>query len=292
MTHVRIPLALSALALTATACSSVSTGPDQVALHYEGGSVSSKKFVDCIPVSKREYNGPGDAHFVYPANQRTYDFTGAKGADAGKITIGTKDVIQMAVPGIVRFTLTSDCKALREFHEKIGNREGAYFDDAAEPSKGWRNVLDQYIGRQIDATLDREALAYNWREIYTKPEAKIALDKAVAESLQKLVDDATEGEQRYFNILSVQLQKPEPPQELLNALASEQTKIAEANAAKAEAEAQVATAGAQAQLAAVNARKLQNEIAGYGSADAYNKAKAIEKGINPYQPTYVVPQAQ
>jgi regulator of protease activity HflC (stomatin/prohibitin superfamily) len=284
--------ALAAVALLSTGCSGVTTGPDQVALHYEGGSVSSKKFKDCVPVSKREWNGPGDNHFVYPANQRTFDFTGAKGSDAERITVATKDSIQMSVPGLVRFTLNTDCEALREFHEKIGNRETAYFDDAAKPSSGWRRVLEQFIGRQIDATLDREALAYNWREIYTDPSAKARLDKAVAESLQELVNANTEGETQFFNILSVQLQKPEPPQELLDALASEQTKIAQANAAKAEAEAQIATAQAQERLARVNAEKLKADISGYGNADAYNKAKAIEKGINPYQPTYVVPQAQ
>lgn len=286
-----IPL-LVVLALTATGCSQVSTGPDQVALHYEGGSYSSKKFVDCIPVSKREWNGPGDAHYTYPANQRVFDFTGADGSDAGRITVATKDSIQMSVPGLVRFTLNTDCDALREFHEKIGNREAAYFEDAAKPSDGWRRVLEQFIGRQIDATLDREALAYNWREIYTDPAAKERLDKVVAENLQKLVNANTEGDTQFFNILSVQLQKPEPPEELLAALASEQTKIAQANAAKAEAEAQIATAQAQERLARVNAEKLKAEISGYGSADAYNKAKAVEKGINPYQPTYVVPQSQ
>lgn len=286
-----LPLAALA-AVTMTGCSQVSTGPDQVALHYEGGAYSSKKFVDCVPVSNREWNGPGDKHYVYPSNQRVFDFTGAENSDAQRITVATKDSIQMSVPGLVRFTLNTDCEALREFHEKIGNREAAYFNDAAKPSAGWRRVLEQFIGRQIDATLDREALAYNWRDIYTDPAAKAALDKAVAESLQRLVNDNTEGDTQFFNILSVQLQKPEPPQELLDALASEQTKIAQANAAKAEAEAQIATAQAQERLARVNAEKLKAEISGYGSADQYNKAKAVEKGINPYQPTYVVPQSQ
>lgn len=35
----------------------------------------------------------------------------------------------------------------------------------------------------------------------------------------------------------------------------------------------------------------QAEIAGYPSAEDYLKAKAIESGQNPYQPSYVVPQA-
>lgn len=35
----------------------------------------------------------------------------------------------------------------------------------------------------------------------------------------------------------------------------------------------------------------QAEIPGYPDVDAYLKAKAIESGQNPYQPTYVAPQA-
>lgn len=283
--------ALAAFALGATGCSSVNTAPDQAALHYEGGSVQSQKFKGCVDPSTREYNGPGDKHYVYPSNQRTYDFTGKEGSDAGVISISTKDVIPMAVPGLVRFQLNTDCEVLRKFHELIGNREQAYFDDSANPSDGWRKVLDQFIGRQIDATLDREALAYNWREIYTDPTVKAKLEQSLDKSLQELVNANTEGDEQFFNILSVQIQKPEPPQELLAALTGEQTKIASANASKAEAEAQVATELARLALEEARAAARQAEIAGYGSAEEFNKAKAIEKGINPYQPTYVVPQA-
>lgn len=293
MKRVIIALASIMAMVTLSGCSGVSTGPDQVALHYEGGAVSSKKFKGCIDPSTREYNGPGDKHYVYPANQRTFDFTGREGSsDAGVVQIATKDTIVMGVPGIVRFTLNTDCEALREFHEKIGNREGAYFDNADSPSDGWRRVLEQFIGRQVDATLDREALNYTWREIYTNPEVKDTLDKAVAEDLQRLVDANTEGDTRFFNILSVQLQKPEPPQELLAALASEQTQIAQANAAKAKAEADVQTARAQKALADAEAAKKRAEIAGYPSESTYLQDKCIEKGCNPFQPTYVVPQAQ
>lgn len=287
----RFLAAIGALAAMAalTACSGVSTGPDQVALKYEAGQFASKKFIECVPTSTRQRElDPSLDYFVYPANQRTYDFTGRDGSDAGVIGIATKDSIQMGVPGLVRFTINTDCEVLREFHEKIGNREGAYFDDPQDPSDGWRRVLDQFIGRQIDATLDREALAYNWREIYTDPAVKAKLDAAVVQSLQKLVNDNTEGETQFFNILSVQLQKPEPPQELLAALASEQTKIASAQAQRAEADAQVATANAQIALEQAKAAARQAEISGYGSIEEYNKARAIDKGLNPYQPTYIV----
>lgn len=291
MKHARITLAVLALALTSTACSSVSTAPDQVALHYEGGSLSSQVFKGCVPASTKEFNGPGDHHYVYPASQRQYDFTGGDNADAGRIKIATKDVIEMAVPGIVQFELNTDCKALRQFHENYGNRQTAYFDDPAKPSKGWNQVLNQFIGKQIDATLDREALAYTWREIYADPAVKTKLEASVNESLQELVDRAMDGKAQHFKILSVQIQKPEPPDALKEALASEQTKVAAARAAEAEAGAQVKTAQAQKALAEAEAAKKQAEIAGYGGIEGYTRAKVAESGGNPFQPTYVVPQA-
>ena len=100
-----------------------------------------------------------------------------------------------------------------------------------------------------------------------------------------------DGEAQFFNILSVQIQKPEPPDELKHALAGEQTKVAAARAAEAEAGAQVQTAQAQKALAEAEAAKKAAEIAGYGGVDAYTKAKVAENGGNPFQPTYVVPQA-
>lgn len=286
-----------------TACSSVNTGPDQVALHYEGGSYTSQKFKECIDSGTKEFNGPGDKHYVYPSssNQRVYDFTGGEGSDAERISIGTKDTIQMTVPGVVRFTLDVNCDpiefkgkkyeggSLQLFHELVGRRDNAHFDEISEPSAGWNIVLDRVIGQPLDATLDREALAFTWREIYTNPEAKEVLDKEVAESLQQQVNEATQGFQ-FFKIDSVQLQKPEPPAELLQALASEQTKIANAKAQTAEAEAQVKTAQAQKALADAEAAKKRAEIAGYGSVEDYARAKVAENGGNPFQPTYVVPQ--
>ena len=80
-------------------------------------------------------------------------------------------------------------------------------------------------------------------------------------------------------------------QAIAQANAAKAKGVADAEAAKAKADAEVIAARAQTELARQLALQKQAEIAGYPSADDYLRAKAIEAGQNPYQPTYVVPQA-
>ena len=114
--------------------STASTGPDQVALHYKGGSFSSKRFADCIAPSNRVFDGPGDSHFAYPSSQTNYVFDADQGSDVAQITFVTRDGIEMAVEGVTNFLLNTSCEpitigktrydggALQRFHELIGNR--------------------------------------------------------------------------------------------------------------------------------------------------------------------------
>ena len=60
----------------------VSTGPDQVALHYSDGAFTPRRFKDCVPSSTRAWDGPGDKHFSYPSSQRNYVF--GEAATAGR----------------------------------------------------------------------------------------------------------------------------------------------------------------------------------------------------------------
>ena len=52
----------------------VSTGPDQVALHYSDGAFTPRRFQDCVASSTRAWDGPGDKHYAYPKSQRNYVF--------------------------------------------------------------------------------------------------------------------------------------------------------------------------------------------------------------------------
>src|SRR5690606_28142836 len=52
----------------------VSTGPDQVALHYSDGAFTPRRFQECVASSTRAWDGPGDKHYSYPSSQRNYVF--------------------------------------------------------------------------------------------------------------------------------------------------------------------------------------------------------------------------
>jgi len=282
---------LAGLAIFATGCSTVSTAPDMVALHYKGGSFSSQTFENCVPVSKRERNGPGDHYFRYPASQRNYDATGGEGSDAAPFIVVSKDNAEMAVPVIINFDLDTNCDTLRKFHETIGNRDAAFWnsDVSSEIPQGWRNSLSKIVGKPADTVLDREAKQFNYRDLRNSADARVQLQQAVQHELPTLAKVAEGGNEFLIN-WQVTVLSPTPTNPaLVDAIAAEQNNIAQANAAKAKAEADKATAEAQVAVETANARKRREEVKGYGSVEEYNKAKAIERGLNPYQPTIVAP---
>lgn len=273
-------LLFPALALGLAACS-INTPPDMTAVHYKGGMVESKSFAGCVSPSTREYNNGGDTYYMYPASQRYYQM-GGDNADSNAITFVTADGIEMTVTGVVNFDLETDCETLRTFHERIGNRTQAYFDDGGN-SAGWLNMLDVYVGGPINTAIDRAGQDYTYKELYNDPKIKAEWEKRVIELLPGLVDRQTDGDETFFKNFAVTLQKPEPPQAIKDALVAQQSKVADAAAKKAEADAQVATAKAQKALEEAEAAKAQIWIDTLGP-DGYLKKLVIESGQNPYQP--------
>ena len=67
----------------------VSTGPDQVALHYSDGAFTPRRYEDCVQRSTRAWDGPGDKHYLYPTSQRNYVFGEASLSDATKASLAT-----------------------------------------------------------------------------------------------------------------------------------------------------------------------------------------------------------
>src|SRR5438128_2101453 len=134
-----ITVGLSSL-VALSACSTISTESDQVALSYNKGSFSSKTFDKCIAASNREVDGPSDQHFVYPTSQRVYDATGSKSSDAPAFTVVSSDNAELRQPVTITFTLNTDCTPitvdgkkypggiLQLFHERLGNRYAAYWN--------------------------------------------------------------------------------------------------------------------------------------------------------------------
>ena len=286
-----VGLAIAGLALTA--CSSVSTEPDQTALQYEGGSFSDKKFTLIVPPSTRDYAGWGDKYYVYPIGQRSYDATGGDGSERGPFTSSSKDSVEMATPLSVTFDLITDEKTLRDFHQLIGIKYKAYYEDGTDDStgisKGWGQMLSFYVGQSLDTTVDRVMAGQEWRKAYGDAAVRTAIETAIKTELPGIVSSKMGGK-AYFENWAVQVQRPVPTNpDLLKAIADNQNQVAQAEAAKAKADADLKTAQAQIALQKAEAAKKQADISAYGSVAEYNKAQAIEKGINPYQPTYIVP---
>lgn len=296
-------ITLAAIVLVAiTGCSTVKTDPDQTALHYDAGTWSATKYKNVVGASQYKRYGPGDKYFLYPVGQHSYDATGGPQSEHLPFTSSSKDSVELATPLSVTFELvTNDSATLRNFHELIGLKYQAYYEqdssgdtkppqDIKDPSgvsAGWHHMLDFYMGQSIDNTVDRVLAGYAWRDAYGSADARNAIQAAVLNELPRAV--ATKMQGTYFTSWAVQVQRPVPTNPaLLKAIADNQTQIAAAQAAKAKADADTATANAQLALQRAEAAKKKADISAYGSVEEYNKAQAIEKGINPYQPTYVV----
>lgn len=296
------------VALFASGCSEVSTDGDEIALHYSGGSFTSKEFQECVEPSNRQYDGPGDSHYRYPTNQRNIAFPD-KGDKTSAITFVTKDGIEMSVSGVANFRLNTSCKelevegkkyeggVLQYFHELIGKRYEAYFEDGESSSSGWIKMLGIYMYRPLDTAVDRAAQQFTYTELYFDPAKKALWEQAVVDTLPGLVDRQTDGEEPFFTDFAITLQKPEPPKAIKDALLLKQTAIAEADAAVAKAEADKATALAEAQtrqevalaeaeIAKAEAQRQQAIIDGFGGYQNYLYYLMAEQGLNPFQPSY------
>lgn len=292
---------LAGAALVLTGCSVPSTAPDEVYVHKASGITEGKEDKGCVPAATREINwgtGWGDDYYAYPSSQRFYDFLKSEkdGSDADRFSVVSSDGQQLTVPGSTFFTLNTDCKTLQSFHDLLGNREKAYMEDG-ELQPGWSRVLNLLFKQPIDNALDTVAKKYTWRQLRFDLAVKDEMAKAVDEALKREVNRKITGDYEYFLNFSTQIQQPIAPQELVaieqkreadvsQAAANEAKAEADAAAAKAAAEAQVAQKDAELIVAKKEAEIRAAEIKSYGGAEAYVKWQAVQKGINPWQPTY------
>ncbi|GAA2357794.1 SPFH domain-containing protein [Nonomuraea africana] len=213
-----------------TSFSRVSTEPDEVVLHYAGGTFEAIKFERCInPSSGATWLGPGDTDYHYPFGQRTFDFSGGDSAESGGISIVSKDNVEMKVAGSATFTLNTDCKVLQQFHEKIGRKFGAYFEDG--DSRGWTKMLNFYFKQPLDRAMDAASQEFEWKKLFNDPTIKQQWEQRVGQLARQFIKETAGAD--YFcqpNYAGVgdcgdvvlTIQKPQPPESLINALAAEQ----------------------------------------------------------------------
>jgi len=279
-----------------TGCST-SAASDEIFVHKGGGVFESQSEKGCIAPADREISKPGDNYYAYPANQRTYKFTGDQKTDDGTpFEVVSKDGQPMTVPGTVNFSLNTNCKVVQRFHDQIGNRYKAYMEDGTE-SEGWTQMLNIYFRPAIDATLDRVAKQYEWRQLYSDPAIKDEINKQVNVQVETLINQQFEGDEKFFDNYSALIQQPRADSKLTDAVkqaetakaqavATEAAARANASAAEAAANAQVAQKSAELKVATIQAQIQQAQIQSFGGAEAWAKSKAVDKGINPWQPSF------
>jgi regulator of protease activity HflC (stomatin/prohibitin superfamily) len=274
-------IAVAVAALVLSGCSQVNTQPDTVALHYSGG-LSSTNYIDCTGPSTKNYSGPGDQYFYYPYGQRTYTFD--DGGESGPITVVTKDNVTMTLPGVVTFKLNTardkdgNCQTLKEFHENIGIKYEAYFDDTGGTNgedTGWVTMLKTYVGNQISRAANDAAKGFTSQQLYSDAKSKHDFEQAITEDIPTLVKQFSGGD--YFNDWTIVLKQITPPQSIVDAYNAQQAAVAAAAAQKQQADAQVAVENAKALQTEAQVKSISQLVRVLG-VEGYIQFKAIEEG--------------
>lgn len=290
---------VAALGLLLAGCASVSAPSDLIFVHYSGGAATSKQFQNCLEPSTRSGFDPGDGYYGYPTRQISYEASSESGAERGRFTVVSDDNAELYVPIRITFQLDIKCETLRKMHEEIGSRYGAAIKEGDDPNDdgetssadypdGWVNLLNDVIGKPADATLDRIAQKYEWRDVWNNEEVRVEMEQELEDDIEAMVNEQAGGD--FFTGFTVLVLKPDPVStDLKNAVAAEQQAIAEANAAKQKAEADIATAEAQERLAKAQAEAKRAEIQGFGSIENYLLAKCIESPScgNPFRDQFL-----
>jgi hypothetical protein len=221
-------------------CTSINTQPDEAGLTYDAGPLSNTEFESCVGPSTRNWDGPRDLHFTYPFGQRTYDFSGTDGSDGPPISVVTNDNVTMTVTGVATFALNTDCKTLRQFHERIGIKFQSWMVDG-RTTDGWRNMLNVYLKQPLDKAMDAVSKKYGYKELYSDPAVKEKWEDEVGQLASEFIKDQAGAD--FFCQPSyagagpcgnavLTLQAPVPPDNIRSALTAEQEAVAQNNAQK------------------------------------------------------------
>ena len=222
------------------ACSTVSTGAQEVALEYGGGSFDSASFVKCFGGGfKSTTEGASDVYRYYPTGQRDFSFGQGRGLDSAALTSTAKGAVTLQVEGTVKFTMRLSCREFVQkdedgkriktwpggtaqfFHELIGSKDfdggHAYNEEGSQHyGPGWSGMLRQYVGFAVHRVVDDAALRFTSDELTTDSTAKVEWERAVLEGLPEVLRQMTGGVEE-FKIESVLLQRPALPRAIADA---------------------------------------------------------------------------
>lgn len=276
-----------------TGCTQHFTDPSMVALRYSGGLTEGGAFVECVDPGVKTVDN--DTYYNYPTTQREdiwdtsrYDKkAGANSpADQGDLEVSDKggNMTYLKIKAV--FTLVTDCKTLREFHEKIGRTRTAWFDENSQYGDGWLWVMNNYISSAVEELARNAAVNYTVEDLWLNPAVRSKLAAEIQDKIQKAVNDRMEGDQQFFNIGTISVLAAQPNKEFQTLYQDRKNAQVRAETAEANKAAQIAEAQAEAAVAAEKAKAKQAEINGWGGSEFYLKWQTIQKGMNPYQPDY------
>ncbi len=292
-------------AMTLCGCSYANMGPGEQAVVQDGYWMipTDPELVGCIE-PERSQNEITNNVYRYPARQISWDATGDPGSERGPYVVvsSVKAPADMNVPVVVTFDLTTDCEKLKQFHRDFGTKYSGWLNDDGTVSSGWTELLNYVVGQPLQDTLNAVAQKYTWQQIWNDESVRNDFRQALQTTLPNASKARTDGND-FFSNFQVTVLKPTPVNPELkaaiereqaaiqNAQATRAQGVAEADAKKVKAEADLAAAIAETKVAEQEALKRAAEVRGFPTVDDYLRAKCIEQGCNPYQPTYVVPQA-
>jgi hypothetical protein len=278
------------------AASSVSTGPNEVAVHIGGGPIEDSSFKGCVPEGTHQnLNSPGDRYVTYSTAQRDWDATGQRGADATPFKVVSSDNVEMQIPIIVRFYQITDCATLEKFYDNLGQRYSAYINSDGSGSSGWETMVRKIVADPVDVELGRIAQKYQWTTVRNSPAVRTEIASSLKQDIAGLVESNAQG--HYFDNFSVLVKKPEPTDpNLLKKINDAQASIYAAQAARVTAAAERQEALAQVAVSKATSAKSVADILGFKlpgmtnqqAVRAYNEHYLISQNGNPYQPNGTV----
>lgn len=226
--------------LLAGACGRAGSETNEIGLIYSGGITEDKVFKGILqPGSTWNSVGWGSKVYRYRIDQRSWIAGKGKVADTEPVIIVSEDDVQMAVEYQLYFKLNQDTKVIRQFHENLGVKTGAWKND------GWIEMLDTYFGPQIERALEAAALKHKWRDLYASEEARVALQTTTVEQVKGNIREvigadyfcgpAYTGPGSECGIFTMTVGKPFPTREdIIAAIESEQTAAAKTIAQEQE----------------------------------------------------------
>jgi hypothetical protein len=287
---------LVALVIALGATSSVSTGPNEVAVHIGGGPIEDSSIKGCVPEGTHQnLNSPGDRYVTYSTAQRDWDATGQRGADADPFKVVSSDNVEMQIPIIVRFYQITDCATLEKFYDNLGQRYSAYINPDGSGSGGWETMIRKIVADPVDVELGRIAQKYQWTKVRNSPAVRTEIATSLEQDIAGLVESNAQG--HYFDQFSVLVKKPEPTDpNLIKKINDAQAAVYAAQAARVTAAAEKQEALAQVAVSRANAAKSVADILGFKlpgmtnqqAVRAFNEHYLISLNGNPYQPNGTV----